>query len=133
MDFSKLNRKKVLNMKSNVIELRISTNKIDSIPILENLLIEEGFSVQRNYEIQKDDMGIDPSTLTIVIPAVTAAITGLTSILKLVAVNQSVEYKIEDKNNKRVFSFKSQSGKNLSEKELSEVLSKVYLNNKEEE
>lgn len=120
-------------MKSNVIELRISTNKIDSIPVLENLLIEEGFSVQRNYEIQKDDMGIDPSTLTIVIPAVTAAITGLTSILKLVAVNQSVEYKIEDKNNKRVFSFKSQSGKNLSEKELSEVLSKVYLNNKEEE
>lgn len=119
-------------MGANTLELKISADDVDFIALLENLLIDEGFAVYKNDEIQINNMGIDPTVLTIVIPAVTAAITGLTAVLKLVAKNQEIEYTIEDKKSKRTFSYKSQSGKNLSDKELNEVLEKIFINDEEE-
>ena len=103
----------------------LETCETADIATLKNLLCANGYNIEENSEPSTGEMGIDWSSLVLLVPLLPDACKEIASVIKMWLSNRHLKMKLEDKKTGRVIEIDSASGKIPSQEILEQFFTVV--------
>lgn len=93
---------------------------IEDISSLQELLNNTGFDF-KNKKVINNDMGIDVTVLSIILPAVSTLSVAIIEVIKTWTINRNVEFTIKSKSGGEI-TIKSQNGKGINNEDIEKII-----------